>query len=71
MTHFNASNTGFLPPAVVFYFLLCCGSLVCFVPLALPRVGRHGITRTIREEWKSALMAAAVSFVGYGLILTG
>ncbi len=69
MTRLDAVDTGPLPAAVVFYFLLCCGSLVCFLPLALPRVGRHGIGRTIREEWKAALAATAVSFVGYGLIL--
>jgi drug/metabolite transporter (DMT)-like permease len=69
MKRLDTIDTGPLPAPVVFYFLLCCGSLVCFLPLALPRVGRQGIARTIREEWKAGLAAAAVSFVGYGLIL--
>lgn len=69
MARLDVVETGPLPAPVVFYFLLCCGSLVCFLPLALPRVGRLGMARTLREEWKAALTAAAVSFVGYGLIL--
>jgi drug/metabolite transporter (DMT)-like permease len=69
MARLDSVDVGPLPTAVVFYFLLCAGSLVFFLPLALPRVGVRGLAHTLRKEWRAALAAAAVSFVGYGLIL--
>jgi drug/metabolite transporter (DMT)-like permease len=69
MARLDSVDVGPLPTAVVFYFLLCAGSLVFFLPLALPQVGVRGLALTLRKEWRAALAAAAVSFVGYGLIL--
>lgn len=69
MARLDAVDAGPLPAPVVFYFLLCCGSLVCFLPLALPSVGARGIALALRGEWRAALSASLVSFVGYGLIL--
>jgi drug/metabolite transporter (DMT)-like permease len=58
-----------VPTAVLFYFLLSAGSTIFFLPLALWQLTRERALETARREWRGAAAAAAVSFVGYGLIL--
>ncbi len=61
--------SGALPRAVGFYFLLTASSAICFVPLAARRLDRASLRATWRGEGGRAVTAAAVSFVGYVLIL--
>jgi drug/metabolite transporter (DMT)-like permease len=58
-----------IPASILFYFLLSTGSALCFLPLAALRVRRHALVGALRREGGRAVAAAAVGFVGYGLIL--
>jgi len=58
-----------VPPAVVYYVLLSVAGGLVFAPLALRRVSRAELTALARSEWRTAFVAAAVSFASYGLIL--
>jgi drug/metabolite transporter (DMT)-like permease len=58
-----------IPRSVLVFFLLSTGGALVFLPLAANRLLTASIRETARREWRRALAAAAVSFVGYGLIL--
>jgi drug/metabolite transporter (DMT)-like permease len=58
-----------VPPAVVYYVLLCASGAIVFAPLALRRVSPVEVRDLARAEMRSACLAAAIGFVGYGLIL--
>jgi drug/metabolite transporter (DMT)-like permease len=60
---------GWLPPALVWYCVIVVSSTAVFLPLALRRVRRADLERTLRGEGWRAAAAVAVSLVGYGLIL--
>lgn len=61
--------TGAVPPAVAWYVILCTAGTVVFAPLALRHVPPRALAAQARTEWRTALLAAAVGFAGYGLIL--
>jgi uncharacterized membrane protein len=61
--------TGAVPPAVAWYVILCTTGMLVFAPLALRHVPPRALARQARREWRMAFVAAAVGFVGYGLIL--
>jgi len=58
-----------VPPAVAFYLLLTTASGLLFVPLAWRRCAPGALGAALRHESGTALVAAAIGFVGYGLIL--
>lgn len=58
-----------IPPAVVYYVLLCASGAIVFAPLALRRVSFGELRDLARTEMRSACVAAAIGFIGYGLIL--
>jgi drug/metabolite transporter (DMT)-like permease len=58
-----------VPHAVLFYFLLSAGSTVFFAPLAAAGLRARSWAEAASREWGRALLAAALSFVGYVLIL--
>jgi drug/metabolite transporter (DMT)-like permease len=60
---------GAVPPAIAWYVILCTSGMVVFVPLALRHVRPRALAEQARHEWRTALLAAAVGLVGYGLIL--
>jgi uncharacterized membrane protein len=60
---------GAVPPAIAWYLILCTSGMVVFVPLALRHVRPRALAEQARHEWRTALLAAAVGLVGYGLIL--
>jgi drug/metabolite transporter (DMT)-like permease len=60
---------GAVPPAVAWYGILCAAAMLVFTPLALRHVRPRALVAQARGEWRTALLAAAVGFVGYGLIL--
>jgi drug/metabolite transporter (DMT)-like permease len=60
---------GAVPPAVFWYVALCTSGTLVFAPLALRAVPAREVVALGRREWRAALLAAAVGFVGYGLIL--
>lgn len=61
--------TGAVPPAVAWYVILCTAGMLVFAPLALRHVPPRALAAQAGREWRAALLAAAVGFVGYGLIL--
>lgn len=61
--------TGAVPPAVFWYIVLCTSGMLVFAPLALRQVPLRVLAAQARREGRMALVAAAVGFVGYGLIL--
>jgi drug/metabolite transporter (DMT)-like permease len=57
-------------PRPLFYCLmLYAGSAVLYVPLTLRRLGARAVARAARGQIGAATLAAALSLVGYGLIL--
>ena len=58
-----------VPPAVVYYFLLGTSATLVFGPLAARRLTLAGLAAVARHEWATALAASLVSFASYGLIL--
>jgi drug/metabolite transporter (DMT)-like permease len=60
---------GAVPPAVAWYVILCTAGMLVFAPLALRHVPPRVLAAQARREWRAALLAAGVGFVGYGLIL--
>lgn len=60
---------GALPPAVFWYVVLSTSGMLVFAPLALRQVPLGALAAQARREWRTALVAAAVGLVGYGLIL--
>jgi drug/metabolite transporter (DMT)-like permease len=58
-----------VPHAVLFYFLLSTASTALFAPLAAAGLRGRPWAGTLRLEWGRALVAAAMSFVSYVLIL--
>jgi drug/metabolite transporter (DMT)-like permease len=58
-----------IPPAAVYYVLLCASGAIVFVPLALRRVSFGDLRALARTEMRTACFAAVIGFVGYGLIL--
>jgi len=60
---------GAVPPAVAWYVILCTAGMLVFAPLALRHVPPRALAEQARREWRMALLAAAVGFAGYGLIL--
>jgi drug/metabolite transporter (DMT)-like permease len=60
---------GWLPPALVWFFVINLASSAVFLPLAARRVSRAELARTLRREGGRAAAAVAVGLVGYGLIL--
>ncbi|HSJ98879.1 MAG TPA: VWA domain-containing protein, partial [Myxococcota bacterium] len=60
---------GVLPPAATWYVILCTAGMLVFAPLALRHVPPRALVAQARREWRMALLAAAVGFAGYGLIL--
>jgi drug/metabolite transporter (DMT)-like permease len=65
----RASWHGPLPPALAWYALLMLASTPVMVPLALRTVGARSLVAEFRSSAGSALLAALVGLVGYGLIL--
>jgi drug/metabolite transporter (DMT)-like permease len=60
---------GWLPPALVWYFVIILVSTPVFLPLAARRVSSGELLRTFRSEGGRTVLALGVSLVGYGLIL--
>jgi drug/metabolite transporter (DMT)-like permease len=60
---------GVLPPAATWYVLLCTSCLLVFAPLALRHVSLRELGAVARREARTVLLASAIGFVGYGLIL--
>lgn len=60
---------GAVPPAVVWYVMLCTAGTVVFAPLALRQLPLRAVADQARREGRAALLASLVGFVGYGLIL--
>lgn len=58
-----------IPPAAVYYVLLSASGAIVFAPLALRRVSFGALRDLARNELRNACVAAAIGFVGYGLIL--
>ena len=58
-----------VPRAVAMYILMQMACSVFFVPLALRRLSQSEVIETARREWKSVVIAAAISLGSYGLIL--
>lgn len=58
-----------LPVAIALYFLIHTGSALCFLPLARARLAPGALAATAASELWAVVAAAAVSFVGYTLIL--
>jgi len=70
MAHMNAAAWhSAVPPAVVYYMILSIAGGLVFTPLALRRVPREELIGVARSEWRTAFVAAAISFASYGLIL--
>jgi drug/metabolite transporter (DMT)-like permease len=69
MTELATSAPGRVPQAILFYFLLSAGSTALFAPLAALGLRARPWAETARREWPRALVAAAMSFVSYVLIL--
>lgn len=60
---------GPIPAAVFCFFALWLTCSLFFVPAALLRMQAGSLRQTLRTEWKRALGAAAISVIGYSLIL--
>ena len=58
-----------IPPAAVYYVLISTAGAIVFAPLALRRVSLGALRDLARTEMRAACFAAAIGFVGYGLIL--
>jgi drug/metabolite transporter (DMT)-like permease len=61
--------SGSAPRALVFLFLIETMMFFLFFPLALREVGREGLARVVRTEFRSVAGAAIASVVSYTLIL--
>jgi drug/metabolite transporter (DMT)-like permease len=64
-----AAWTSPVPRPLFYCLLLYAGSAALYVPLTLWRVGPRAVARAARAQIAPATLAAAVSLVGYGLIL--
>lgn len=62
-------SPGALPPALLAFFALWTGCVVFFVPMALLRLPRGVLGRTLRREWRTVTIASLISIAGYSLIL--
>jgi drug/metabolite transporter (DMT)-like permease len=60
---------GAIPPAATWYILLTTASLAVFAPLALRHLELRELGTLARREARTIGLAAAIGFVGYGLIL--
>lgn len=60
---------GAIPPAAAWYVLLCSSGLLVFAPLAARHVSLRQLGAVARREGRMVLLASAIGFVGYGLIL--
>ncbi|MCL4685021.1 EamA family transporter [Myxococcota bacterium] len=60
---------GSIPPAATWYILLSSASLLVFAPLAARQVSARELGVLARHEGRTVLLAAAIGFAGYGLIL--
>jgi len=58
-----------VPRAIVYFFLLEIACASIFVPLAARRLESGALVSAARREWKTATLAAVVSFASYSLIL--
>src|SRR5262249_46208018 len=58
-----------IPPAIVYYVLLCNAGALVFAPIALRRIAPRELVALARTELRPALLASLVSFASYGLIL--
>jgi len=58
-----------IPPAIVYYVLLCNAGALVFAPIALRRIAPREVAALARTELRPALLASLVSFASYGLIL--
>jgi drug/metabolite transporter (DMT)-like permease len=65
----GSTYRGWLPPALVWYFVIIVVSTPVFLPLATRRLPGGALPDTLRSQGGRAVLALAVSFVGYGLIL--
>jgi drug/metabolite transporter (DMT)-like permease len=66
----SGAYQGWLPPALVWYFVIVLVSTPVFLPLAARHVSGGELLRTFRREGGRTVLALGVSLVGYGLILT-
>lgn len=60
---------GMIPPAAIWYLLLCASCLLVFAPLALRHISPRELGALARREARTVLLASAIGFAGYGLIL--
>jgi uncharacterized membrane protein len=65
----QAAWTSPVPRPILYFFMLYLACAFVYVPLSLRRLDRRTLMSTARAEWRSALLALAVGFASYGLIL--
>jgi drug/metabolite transporter (DMT)-like permease len=58
-----------IPPAIVYYVMLCNAGALVFAPIALRRIAPRELAALAHTELRPALLASLVSFASYGLIL--